>query len=80
MNTKTMYEVFWDNFDRLIEQKGVSITKFEQMNGFQIGSTRKTRKGRETIPSWKVVEKICKYFNVYFDEMFWEVSSNDDVQ
>ena len=73
MNEKSMYEVFWFNFDRLLGQKDVSITKFEQENGFQIGSTRKTRKDRQTIPSWKVVEKICKYFNVYFDEMFWEV-------
>lgn len=73
MNTKTMYEVFWDNFDRFIAEKGVSMTKFETENGFNVGSTRKTRKDRQTIPSWKVVEKICKYFDVYFDEMFLEV-------
>lgn len=73
MNTKTMYEVFWDNFDRFIAEKGVSMTTFETENGFTIGSTKKTRKDRQTIPSWKVVEKICKYFDVYYDEMFWKV-------
>ncbi len=73
MNKKSMYDIFWANFDRFIEEEGVSITKFEQANGFQIGSTKAIRNQRKSIPSWKVVEKICRYFEVYFDEMFWEV-------
>lgn len=72
MNKKGIADVFWDNFDRLLAQKDESVSRFEKANGIQGGRITQFKK-RQSIPSGKVIEKFCKYFNVYFDEMFWEV-------
>jgi len=71
MNKKSIAEVFWDCFDRQLEKRGESVNHFEAANGIQSGRITQFKK-RQSIPSGKVIEKFCKYFNIYFDEMFWE--------
>lgn len=72
MNRKCIADVFWDSFDRQLEKNNESVSHFEKANGIQSGRIAQFKK-RQSIPSGKVIEKFCKYFNIYFDEMFWEV-------
>lgn len=67
-----MFEVFWENVERCLEERGESLHHFEISNGFQTGQVKQWKR-RETIPHWKVVAKICDYFSIYYDVIFLEV-------
>lgn len=72
MNKKSMFEVFWENVERCLVERDESLHHFEISNGFQTGQVKKWKR-REAIPHWKVVAKICDYFNIYYDVIFLEV-------
>lgn len=72
MNNKSIYEVFWSNFERLEKDSGMSRSAIEKNSGIRIGYLKHIKENRHLVPGWNMVEKLAKTLEVYYDEFYWE--------
>ena len=55
--------MFFDNFSKLCEEKGVSVKQAAKEIGLSNSIGTKWKKHPETIPNGSTLEKVAKYFN-----------------
>lgn len=73
MNNKSVYEVFWSNFERLEKDSGLSRSAIEKAAGLRFGYLKTAKNVKHSVPGEAILEKLCKVLCVYYDEFYWEV-------
>ena len=71
MNNKSVYEVFWENFERLEKDSGLSRTAIEKAAGLRYGYLKHIKE-KHSVPGAAILEKLSKVLCVYYDEFYWE--------
>lgn len=72
MNNKSVYEVFWSNFERLEKDSGLSRTAIEMAAGLRSSYLKTIKDKKNSVPTAPVLEKLAKVLCAYYDEFYWE--------
>lgn len=72
MNNKSVYEVFWSNFERLEKDSGLSRSAIEKAAGLRYGYLKTVQNAKHSVPGAAILEKLAKVLCVYYDEFYWE--------
>lgn len=73
MNNKSVYEVFWENFERLEKDSGLSRSAIEKAAGLRYGYLKTAKNAKHSVPGEAILEKLAKVLCVYYDEFYWEI-------
>lgn len=72
MNNKSVYEVFWENFERLEKDSGLSRSAIEKASGLRYGYLKTVKNEKRSVPGMTILEKLAKVLCAYYDEFYWE--------
>jgi len=72
VNNKSVYEVFWSNFERLEKDSGLSRSAIEKAAGLRYGYLKTVKNVKHAVPGAAILEKLAKVLCVYYDEFYWE--------
>lgn len=78
MNNKSVYEVFWSNFERLEKDSGLSRSAIEKAAGLRFGYLKTMKNKKHSVPGATILEKLCKVLCVYYDEFYDEFNLEEE--